>query len=299
MRKSINNLLVDSLRSGSREAVKGIISLGMTPLMLVDKVEGDDVSSRTVWAWTHQAPSPEASQECWEGWLAKKLAGMDEKKAAELIDELMDDAISSALSFGQSAPLVSTWKQVAAFSSNHGLPWSRERGLEILSDRFPSLPFRSVPVLEGLRSARILKKADLLDWGRLPLGPWEQVAQRGLDFVLSWMLKASRPAPSSLLVHIERVVWDRLEESLSQGPAQDHVEGFSVRLFSCLNTLASAGQATSMEQVPDGLLRQIARLEKDPAGWPAEVISALGQWKMTGTLPHAQSAPTRSLGGRF
>lgn len=298
MQESLNNLLVDSLRSGDRKAVRGLISFGVSPQLRLDKVEGDNVASRSVWAWAHQAPSDQASQECWQGWLERKISHANKQEAQGIISTLMDEAISSAFAAGKSVPLVSSWTTIEAFCQAQGLPWSHTQLLDLLSHHLVNLPFRAEPVLEGLFQARVLSREDLLAWGEKSPGPWERVARRGLDGVLGWMLAAAHPMPSDLMERLERAVWSRLEESLSHGPEADRHELFSVRLFSCLNALAQAGHLSPLSRTPKDLKEAIARVESDTLAWPAEIVAALTQWKMARSLPQAPS-PTSARSARL
>lgn len=299
MRASLNNMLVDSLRGGNPETVRGIISMGMTPLLFVDKVEGDAVASRTVWGWTHQAPDSDASRECWKGWLERKLSTLNRVEAEGMLKDLMDDAIPSALASGQSTPLVSTWKQVEQYANDRGLQWTRDEGISTLAHRLPLLPSRAVPVLKGLQNAGLLERDDLLGWVEAPTDPWQQVAGRGLDSLLSWMLHACRPVPAGLLAKVEGVLWERLEESLSQGAAAHHWGGFTVRLLSSLDLLGSFGPLTPLGEVPKEVLEQMERVEKNPQEWSGEVVSALTQWKMLRGLSPATSRPSLRPTPRF
>jgi hypothetical protein len=126
MNLSLNNLLVENLKTGKVGTIKTLLEMGTGPFVTLDYVENTTdvirqqqphVASQTIWFWIHQAPRPDAVEFCWSNRLERELSGMSRNAKAALLTQAMEDAAQAALSSQNAEGWLASWERVQAHVS--------------------------------------------------------------------------------------------------------------------------------------------------------------------------------------
>lgn len=173
MTPTINNFLVDSLRTGKGSVVSALFGLGQGPFVDLDLVEVDPdvlssrppvVTRQSVWAWIHQAPLADAVEVCWKVRLARELEGLPTYERSELLLKSYTQAIESALGSSQSVPLLASWRFFMHYATQEENRFDRALMLRVLGNRFCRFGDSGAAVLLALKDDGAISRPDFRKW---------------------------------------------------------------------------------------------------------------------------------------
>ena len=251
MPASVNNLLVDALRTGARSAVAPLFMLGHGPQGYLDRVEegasdilaasGPAVSSHSIWFWVHQAPLADAAEHCWSDWLARELNALPARARGERLLGLLEEAVTAALSSGQAAALVSSWERCLECVGEAGDRWSRDTMLNVLKNRLIVHGDEGAPVLTALHDAGYVIRPDVQRWAMEPFGVIEQAQEQGMPLLAGELLAVlSEPEPG-YLEKLAQQLDRRLVQTLDTGWAAWQTNASGERILRCYAGLVERG----------------------------------------------------------
>ena len=295
MKSSLNNLLVESLREGKAETVDALALLGVvglsTPLDLVlhaprDLLSADrepEVSTHSLWFWVHQAPSAAAAVRCWETWVARDLSRLDTPSAQARLQELFVEAVTAAMSSGNSAALAETWHRAEDAASQWGLGWSSQAASHILASTLGAYGDDATPVLSDLYMRGLVVSRMARAWADDPQGPWDQAICRGFSGLLDGLAFVAESIPAPVVRRLDTALSIEMSRLLSEGAGAWTQAGLGDRLLQCRDVLVRLGHPENSLH-PD-LSRAVDLGVADPSAWPERLAAQFSAWRMEAALP--------------
>ncbi len=297
MKTPINNLMVELLRSGKASQVAGLFSLGVAAdifgeLDLVTSVADpllgsrQEVTRRTVWAWSHEAPECGGVELCWQR-LELQLDSMGDRSCAETLKGALNQAVKGALISRQVNSLEFSWDRMLGYALENRF-WTRNAMLSILETQCLALPEQSLPVLQGLNDSGRVVRPDFLGWMEHPNSLMESAIIRGIPDLVQLLVDLTDAQDKQ--VHWLSIADAALIGLLNQGPDAFASLGMGERLVHVHRVL----QEWSRESRPSPFLENA--LQEVHQNWSA-VPSALRQFQLCSSLP--ASSPSRPAKPRF
>jgi len=196
---TVNNMVVDSLRSGKASGITGLFSLGLINEVFsdLDYVTGQDdpvtgetreVLRKPIWSWVHEAPLSEAAEVFWSLRLTRELESKKGPDRAKLLQKALTLSVDSALISQHGAPLHFTWERMLEWTVLEPL-WARDSMLAILETQSLAHGDRCVGVLQGLSDLGYVVRPDFSTWACKPQGLMEESLKRGFSDTVQFLLE--------------------------------------------------------------------------------------------------------------
>ncbi len=290
MNLSLNNLLVENLKTGKVGTIKTLLEMGTGPFVTLDYVENTTdvirqqqphVATQTIWFWIHQAPLSDAVEFCWSHRLERELSGMSRNAKAEVLTRAMEDAAQAALSSQNAEGWLASWERVQAHVSpfDPDALLDRQGLLAIVKRSALQYGDASAPWLLAMNQAGHLVRLDVQRWfsdGE----SLDDVLRKAYPDLLQVLLDiGDRPADLKRLTEKAESV---LEPTLSQPVFWQSDEDFGPRQLKCLKVMRSHWEDPRDYRVSDSLRQAIASLDSSSVGAPC--LSQLKDFLLEVTL---------------
>ena len=293
---SLNNLLVEGLKTGRAQGIKTLLDLGQGPFVLIDYVErhhnlmaADEpiTARRSIWFWIHQAPIAEAVELCWDARFHRELSALGERSKAELLNQAMDEALQGALSSGHFAPWMASWEAASGYVRPMAPDALLDRGALLTAFRRGLIAHGegSVGLLEEMNAQSHLTTSDMQAWFKagdyLP-----ELVSKAFPKLLQASLDIGGTPPSSALKAALSCAEANLGNVLEQGAGEYMMNEHGNRVVACMKTLAASSPDY---RLPEGLSKScLASLDL-----PTEALIPLRDMALSLTWTGVAVSPSR------
>lgn len=282
MNVSLNNLLVENLKTGKGGSIKTLLEMGQGPFVTLDYVErssdiihqqGSQVATQTIWFWIHQAPIADAVEFCWSHRLERQLSGLSPSARASLLTNAMEDAAHAALSSQHAEAWLHSWERVQSYVKPFDADALLDRqgllnGVKNMAIQYGD---SSAFWLLAMNHAGFLVRPDVQRWfsDGFSLG---EVIQKAYPELLQALLDIG-DRPVDLLQCTQKAEESLLLTLLEGSQLWEHDQGFGRRQFTCLKVLVSHWEDPRSYQVSAQLRQTISGL--DVSAWRSEELAGL------------------------
>lgn len=294
---SLNNLMVENLRTGKDGAIKTLVGMGQGPFVTLDYVEASrnvaesattGVTTRSIWFWIHQAPLADAVAFCWDHRLERDLAALPPKRKADTVLRALEEATAAALGSGHVAPWLLSWERLQAHAKpfEPGAWIDRTALVAVLGAGVLAHGDRSVALLIAADAGGQLVRADVQHWTREPSFLRDVVARGYPDLLQALIDLGGVPAPPDL-AHLTATAEQELAGVLRADSGLWTHEDFGRRRFECLRVLV---QTQSGYRMDEDLVQAVA----ERAGSLSGEGAALREFALSHRLGSPVTAPAGS-----
>lgn len=205
--QTVNNKMVEKLRSGAADAVAAMLGFGLTPDESLDLVSyaGSAVTAttRSIWFWSHQAESSDGVSAWWD-WLDRKIQSQAPNQRAQTLAKMFIEAVEASLPQQNGATLVSTWDRALEWCDAERAPgWNRQIMMSYLASTCAKIGNPAASGLHQLERGMLVHNSDWSDEARqkYPQDPMSAAIAKGqvelvdllLDMGCSPTLQDGRP----------------------------------------------------------------------------------------------------------
>jgi hypothetical protein len=300
MSSPINNMMVESVRSGKASGVAGLFSFQIATDVFdeLDYVSGQtnpltgeqmEVVRRSVWSWAHEAPVADGVEVCWGRWepLLDKLSA---RARTEKLREGLNQAVRAAMFGGHGKVLAVTWERMLGYTLDNDL-WTRSSMLSILETQSQAFLSQGVPVLRDLNDIGHVVRPDFIAWLSRPESLMDKALHHAEPDLVQFLVGVNDWDEKTQQQWIDRAE-NRLIRAIDEGEWEFISEGGGINAVKCLEVLHASYPNYRFSMSPE-LQEELRHVEKTWKSIPA----VLREKVLDLSLP-TQATPRRK-GPRF